>query len=113
MPAPYSTDLRKRLIKAIKEENLSIAEAARRFLVSYDFAYHLWKRYQETGSLEPKKVERVKSWLLERPDLTIPALCERYQQEIGVTMASSSMGRALKRMGISFKKKYIRHKKIQ
>lgn len=118
MPAPYSTDLRKRLIKAIEEQQLSISEAARRFLVSYDFAYDLWKRYQETGSVEPKKVggnkqpkvdqageERIKSWLLERPDLTIHALCERYQQEMGVTIASSSMGRALKRMGISFKKK--------
>lgn len=118
MPAPYSTDLRKRLIKAIEQEKLSIAEAARRFLVSYDFAYDLWKRYQETGTIEPKKVggnkqpkvdqageQRIKSWLLEQPDLTLQALCDQYQQEVGVTMGASSMSRALKRMAISFKKK--------
>ena len=120
MPAPYSLDLRKLLIKAIEEEKLSIAEAARRFLVSYDFAYDLWNRYRETGSLEAKKVggnkqpkvdkageELIKSWLQVQPDLTLPALCDRYQQEVGVTMGTRSMGRALKRMGMSFKKKPI------
>ena len=120
MPAPLSIDLRKRLIKAIEAEKLSIAKAARRFLVSYDFANDLWERYQETGSLEPKKVggnkqpkvdlageERIKSWLLTEPDLTLQALCERYQQEVGVSMGVSSMARALKRMGMSFKKKSV------
>jgi putative transposase len=115
MPAPDSSDLRKRLIKAIEQEKLSIAEVARRFLVSYDFAYDLWNRYQETGSIEPKKVggnnqpkvdlageERIKSGLLERPDLTLQALCDQYRQEVGVTMGTRSMGRALKRMGMSF-----------
>ena len=120
MPAPYSLDLRNRVIKAIEEENLSIAEVARRFLVSYDFAYDLWNRYQETGSIAAKKVggnkqpkvdkageELIKNWLLECPDLTIPALCTRYQQEVGVSMGCSSMGRALTRIGFSFKKKRI------
>lgn len=125
MPAPYSLDLRSHLIKAIEEEQQSIAEAARRFLVSYDFAYDLWKRYQQTGSLEPKKVggqtppkvdkageELIKGWLQERPDLTLRALCDRYQQDVGITVAKSSMDRALKRAGISFKKKPVRFQKI-
>jgi transposase len=89
-------------------------------LVSYDFVYDLWHRYQETGSFAPKKVggnqqpkvdkageALLKNWLLERPDLTITALCDRYQQEVGVSMGCSSMSRALTRMGFSFKKKRI------
>ena len=118
MPAPYGLDLRKRIIDTIEEGKQSLPEIAKRFLVSYDFVYHLWKRYQQTGNLEAKKVggrtppkvdqageAKLKEWLEKQPDMTLLALCDKYRQEVGITLSKSSMDRALKRAGISFKKK--------
>ena len=121
MPAPYSIDIRKRVIDAIKEGEQSKPEIAKRFSVSYHFVRSLWFHYQETGSVEPKQVggytlpkvdkageKQLKIWLDEKPDLTLIELCDKYDQHFKVKMGKSSMDRALNRAGISVKKKSLR-----
>jgi len=122
MPAPYSNDLRKRVINAIKDDNQTISSAAKRFNVSYDFVSALWNSYQITGSIEPKKVggytkpkvdsigeEQIKQWLTENPSLTLEKLCDKYEQNFKIEIGKSSMDRALKRANITVKKKSVRY----
>jgi transposase len=93
MPAPYSNDLRKKVISVIKDDNQTISSAAKRFNVSYDFVYELWNNYKIMDSIEPKKVgghtkpkvdsigeEQIKQWLTENPSFTLEALCDKYEQ---------------------------------
>lgn len=55
MTAPFSQDLRKRLVRAI-EEGSSAREAAARFEVSPSAAIKLVQRVRATGSTAPAKI---------------------------------------------------------
>ena len=55
MTAPLSTDLRRRLVRAV-EAGSSAREAARRFEVSASAAIKLVRRVRETGSAAPAKI---------------------------------------------------------
>ena len=118
MPKPYSLDLRTKIIETLKESEQTISSTAKLFKVSYDFVASLWKKYQETGHVEPKKVggctrpkvtkegeEQIKIWLKENPSLTLNELCQKYEQIFQIKMGKSSMDRALKRAKITVKKK--------
>ena len=121
MPAPYSTDIRKKVINAIEIDKQSKPDIAKRFAVSYSFVHTLWRHYQETGTIKAKKVGghvapkvdeagglEIKSWLIKEPDLTLNDLCDRYAEHFDISMGKSSMDRALKRMNLRYKKKSIR-----
>ncbi len=54
--ASYSTDLRERVVAAVKQEGMSRRAAAARFGVSYSAAIAWSKRFDETGSVEPRQV---------------------------------------------------------
>jgi len=120
MPAPYSIDIRKRIVDTIKEGKQTKPEIAERFCVSYHFVRSLWIHYQATGSVEPKQVggytlpkvdkkgeEQLKIWLHKQPDMTLADLCDKYEDKFNIKMGKSSMDRALGRAGISFKKKVL------
>jgi putative transposase len=75
MSKPYSLDLRARVVRAVEEEGLSRRAAAARFGVSYSVAIIWVRRFQETGSFEPKQMGGYKpkkisgahrDWLLQR-----------------------------------------------
>jgi transposase len=53
MPAPYSVDLRQRVINSYKAKEGSKQELAERFKVSLSFVQRLIRRYQETGGVKP------------------------------------------------------------
>lgn len=121
MPAPYSNDLRIRVIRAIESDQQSQADIARAFSVSAYFVRSLWAHYQATGSVAPKQMggyakpkvdelgeEHLREWLANEPSLTLQQLCDRYKTHFGVTMGTSSMDRALKRAKITVKKKRLR-----
>ena len=55
MTAPLSTDLRRRLVRAV-EAGSSAREAARRFEVSASAAIKLMRRVRETGSAAPARI---------------------------------------------------------
>ena len=122
MPAPYSNDLRQKIINAIEHKNHTISSAAKHFDVSYKFVSNLLNLYQKTGSVQPKKVggytkpkvdsigeEQIKQWLTENPSLTLEELCDKYEQNFQIKIGKSSMDRALKRANITVKKKSVRY----
>lgn len=118
MGAPYSEDLRWKVVKAYEREEGSMRVLAKRFSVGLGFVRDLMKLYRETGDVKPRAYQRgvkpkvrgageeaVREWLREEPDLTLEALCARYQEAFGVGVSISAMDRALKRLKIRRKKR--------
>ena len=62
MTAPFSPDLRRRLVRAV-EAGSPAREAARRFAVSAAAAIKLAQRVRETGSAAPAKIGGYRLWL--------------------------------------------------
>lgn len=80
--------------------------------------YSLKKRYREAGTLAPKahgggqkrRVDEagaryIQQVLAEEPDLTLNELCQRYLDKFAQVVSKSAMDRALKRLGITRKKR--------
>lgn len=75
MGRPYSTDLRKPLVRAVVKGGLSCHQAAAQFGVAVSTAINWVRRFRETGSVEPdqvggyrpKKISGVhRDWLVRR-----------------------------------------------
>jgi putative transposase len=75
MAAPYSMDLRKRVVEAVERHGLSCNQAAVRFGVAISTAIDWVNRHRRTGSLAParmgghrpkKLVGEHRDWLLQR-----------------------------------------------
>lgn len=109
----YSLDLRERVMRSAE----SIRQTAKRYEVSTNFIVRLRQRYRAAGQLTPKPRggnrrrsvdEAGSAWLAEllhqEPSLTLNELCSRYDTVHGVRVSTSSMDRALRRLGISYKK---------
>ena len=60
MAGPYSMDLRKRVVAAVKEEGLSRHQAAARFGVAISTAINWVKRFEDRGSFAPDKMGGLK-----------------------------------------------------
>jgi putative transposase len=117
MAAPYSIDLRERVLRRYEQGELSQEEVAKRFLVSVKTVNRWWRGYQKEGRIAPKpmggwlkpKVDeagglQIQAWLEKTPDLTLAELCEHYESAFGVSMSTSAMDRGLKRLKITRKK---------
>ena len=118
MPQPLSHDLRVRVLKAYLESNDSYETIAERFGVSVRFIRDLKKRYDETGSVEPRghgggakrrmsdeDLEALKRWVTAHPDWYIREYQERMQTERGVTVSVATMRRAVECLGLPRKKR--------
>jgi transposase len=119
MPAPYSLDLRKRVIAAYQAKEGSLRQLAERFKVSLSFIRDLTRRFREANTVEPKphgggapaKLEAshfgvVKQLVEKQPDALLSELCERLAQSSQVNVSVSTMHRAVKRLELSYKKKH-------
>jgi transposase len=110
MATPYSQDLRDRVLAAYDRE-VPTQQIAEMFQVSKAWARRVNQRRRELGETSPRrmggpgviKVDRVRLLELVRedPDATLPELRER----LGVACAISTICVALKRLGLSFKKR--------
>ena len=110
MPAPYSSDLRQKAIQSI-DEGRSVCEVSQQFHISRNTLYLWLKRRRDTGCVEPTKnyhnphnrqiqdLEHFKEFVSTRRDWTQSELGEAY----GVS--AKVVGRALKKIGWSRKKK--------
>jgi len=120
MPAPYSDDLREKVLQAVEEGKLNKPQIGQLFNVSNNFVYTLCKLHDTTGSVSPKKMgghtkpkinptgeSFIQAWLAKEPSLSLPDLCEKYQDSFNLLVGTSSMSRTLKRMGISRKKRAL------
>jgi transposase len=110
MAAPYSLDLRGRILIAY-DRGLETKEVADTFGVSPAWARRVKQRRREHGEVRPRpmggkrfeKIDRARLAELVRtqPDATLEELRER----LGVVCAISAVCTALKKLGLSFKKR--------
>ena len=121
---PLSTDLRQRVMQAREDNDWSQEETARFFDVGLTTIKDWCRLVRETGSLEPrphggghrflideKGLEKIRLWVLEKPDLTIKELCVKFSKQVK-PVSTSTISRALQRLGLTFKKKsYLPAKK--
>ena len=108
MPAPYSQDLRERVLAAY-ERGMKTKQIADVFKVSRAWARRVKQRRRETGETRPRKqgnpgvikVDRTRLEQLVRahPDATLAEL----RNHLGVPCATSTICMALKELGLSFK----------
>jgi len=119
MAVPYSLDLRERVLRAVDESPLTIAEIAQQFSVSESAIYAWLARRKATGSFAPKphaggralSVDEDGGKLLGRlveaqNDRTLEEYAEAYQQERGVRVSRSALQRAMVRLDLPRKKKH-------
>lgn len=113
---PYSLDLRRRVLDAVQRGEGSLRELADLFRVHLSFIVRLLRRHRATGSLAPKPHAGGPKPLLDdhataellrlvraQPDATLAELRDR----LGVPCSIMTIARALKRHGITRKKKTL------
>jgi transposase len=110
MAAPYSMDLRARVLRAY-ERGMQTKEIAEHLGVCPAWARRVKQRRRETGELTHrpmggKRFEKIDRGRLAelvraRPDATLQEL----RRDLGVSCALSALCTALKKLGLSFKKR--------
>ena len=116
MPRPYSGDLRRRVVAAAGEGQ-SRGSVARRFAVGRSTVYRWVETAREEGRLEanpmhggpPPAIRGESETALKRlvgtdHHLTLAEYRDRLAEEIGVRVHPWTLGRALKRLGLTRKK---------
>jgi len=116
MPAPYSEDLRRKIVEAHTKGRRQ-AQIVRDFGVSSGFVSTLLTRVKETGSVAPKPhgggrrpaldasgKQAVVEMVRAQPDATIEELRTRVRERLGATASKSAMGRVLTALGLPRKK---------
>lgn len=113
----YSTDLRQKIIETYENERISQRQLAQRFRVATSFVIKLLKQHRETGDLAPKtspgrprelddeQMKQVQALVEANPDATLDELRAEVAQACGVTVSRPTMGRVMKRLGFTRKKK--------
>ena len=112
MPAPYSSDLRRRIL-ADCDKGLSAPQAATKYTVSPSRVRRLLQRRRETGETAPRPQRRgrlplcqthgepIRQAVSDQPDATLAEL----RQTLGLAVALSSLWTALAALGLRLKKK--------
>jgi transposase len=115
MAAPYSMDLRERVLKAWKASG-DADEIATTFGVSRAWVHRLAQRQRETGSIAPRKQTKFRSRVLAgqearltalitaRPDSTLAEL----REALPTTAALSTLWLEIDRLGLTLKKNRTR-----
>lgn len=117
MPAPYSNDLRWKVIEAHEGGEGSVAALAKRFKVSQDFVRDLLNRYAETGDVSPKphnggriaeicgpREKYIRSLIKAEPDLLLEEIQDRYYRAWSVFLCISALSNRLRKLLITRKK---------
>lgn len=118
MPAPYSQDLRRRVINAYNNKEGSQRQIAERFEVSLTFVRNLLRCYRQTKSIEPKqhgggrkiKIDHhgfclIEQMIKQKPDLILDELCHLLTEKTGIKVSISTMFRYIQRLNLTRKKK--------
>lgn len=118
MAAPYSLDLRRKVLKACQHLGQSQRAVAEFFGVSLSFVESLLRRVRRSGELAPKRkrpgpqakiddgaCQRLESWLQEQPDLTLAELAEKLQAQGCPPVSTPTVCRVLQQLGLRRKKR--------
>jgi transposase len=116
--APYSMDLRQRVVRAC-DRGLRVAEVAAQFDVSAAWVYRLVQRRRESGSIAPRQQtkfrgralsrheeDRLVALITARPDATLAEL----QHALPTRAALSTLWRTIDRLGLTVKKNRTRRR---
>src|SRR5258708_8854566 len=117
MPRSYSDDLRCRILLAYEAGEGSLEELAEDFGVSHGYTKKIRQqqlrsgqmertpqRYPSQSPLDENRRQKLKDWIRVQPDLTLVELQEKLQQECGLHISLPPIWRALKKLGLRFKK---------
>jgi len=120
MAQPYPDSLRCALLLAFEAGEGSLEELAEDFRVSYGYAKKIRQQqlrsdrmerqarvYPPRSPLNEERQKKLLQWVGEQPDLTLLELQERLQRECNLHLSLSAIWRALKRLGLRFKKNSI------
>ena len=117
MAAPYSMDLRERVLQAWNVSG-DADEVAATFRVSRAWVHRLAQRHRDTGSITPRKQAKFRSRVLAgqeqrlqdlvnaKPDATLAEL----REGLPTTAALSTLWLALDRLGLTVKKNDTRRR---
>ena len=115
--APYSMDLRKRVLKAW-DSGMDAESVAARYDVSRAWVHRLVQRRRETGSIAPRKQtkfrrrvlagqeERLAALIAARPDATLVEI----REALPTTAALSTLWRAIDQLDLTVKKNRTRRR---
>lgn len=113
---PYSVDLRKRVITALEQGELTQAQIAAKYDISLRTVETWVRQWRETGSIEPKPNRSgpprtlqayavlLRQALVAQPDLTLAELCARVAAKTSVRASVSMMCRELQHLHLPRKK---------
>jgi transposase len=117
--APYSLDLRKKIVSTYEAGNTSIRKVAKQFQVATRTVQKLLNQYRQTGNLDHKPLgskaqspleayrEIILEIVSEHPDWTLWQYCEEVADKTCVSVTPGSMCRFLQRHKITLKKRPI------
>ena len=118
MAAPYSLDLRRKIVQACERHTQSQREVAELFGVSRSFVESVLRRFRRSGELVPVRkrpgrhakistasCDKLRQWLQDQPDLTLAELAQRLQRDCGVTVSLPTLCRMLQQLGWHRKKR--------
>lgn len=117
---PYSLDLRIRVLEAYNRKEGSIRQLAKRFAVHWRSVANWVVRFRREGSIGPRTHRRGPEPILDQEGLKIVAelvekkplstraeLCDALRERAGTQLSVHTMGRALKKLGITRKKRRL------
>lgn len=120
MAKSLSLDLRQRVVHAYETASDSMADVAARFGVGVATVNRWVNRHRRTGLLAPlphaggpaplvdeKGLSLLSTLLWEQPDALRSEVAEQYRQERGICLSLATVGRELRRMGLTHKKKHF------
>jgi transposase len=118
MTDPYSRDLRERIIAAMKRPDTTYESVAAQFSVGRATVNRIWRLYRCTceefppvlrgkpaRALEPADLEVLRQLVAEQPDATLEAVRDDMVNILGRKISRATVGRELRRMGITRKKR--------
>lgn len=118
MGAPYSRDLRLRVLAAL-DEGLSKTDVHRQFKISRSTVDDWLKLREETGKITANtgyyrgrppllgNTAEVRAFIEVQQHRTLTEMAAAWQQERGATLSTMAFSRALKRLGYTRKKRAI------
>jgi transposase len=116
--APYSIDLRQKILSAWENKEGTQRELAERFKVSLSFIRDFLRRYRETleiaakpqggdrrSKIKGENQELLKKIVTEQSDIYLREIQERIKERKGIEVSVSSLSRTLNRLNLNRKKK--------
>lgn len=117
MAAPYSIDLRKKVVDVYKGEKINQTDLAKRFKISLSTVKRYLQLERNTGKLDPKvngkgrpsKIddsgyEAIRSIILKNPTITLKQLSDIFYKKKKIKVGKSILSRACLKLNFRHKK---------